>query len=98
LLVDRRIRIREAQTHKDPTDPDPQHCLPQCLPVVERREETGVVPLLDDQVGDLGLVTRLQLLQIPTIILESVFRIRNPFPDPAKITNKSRKKFKNFMF
>jgi hypothetical protein len=26
LLDDRRIRIREAQKHMDPTDPDPQHC------------------------------------------------------------------------
>ncbi len=25
LLDDRRIRIREAQKHMDPTDPDPQH-------------------------------------------------------------------------
>jgi hypothetical protein len=25
LLDDRRIRIREAQKHSDPTDPDPQH-------------------------------------------------------------------------
>ncbi len=25
LLDDRRIRIREAQKHIDPTDPDPQH-------------------------------------------------------------------------
>ncbi len=24
-----RIRIREAQKHMDPTDPDPQHC-PKC--------------------------------------------------------------------
>ncbi len=27
LLVDRRIRIREAQKRMGPTDPDPQHCL-----------------------------------------------------------------------
>ncbi len=26
LLEDRRIRIREAKKHTDPTDPDPQHC------------------------------------------------------------------------
>jgi hypothetical protein len=26
LLNDRRIRIREAQKHVDPVDPDPEHC------------------------------------------------------------------------
>jgi hypothetical protein len=26
LLNDRRIRIREAQKHVDPMDPDPEHC------------------------------------------------------------------------
>ncbi len=31
LLDDRRIRIREAPKHMDPTDPDPQHCLVQTV-------------------------------------------------------------------
>jgi hypothetical protein len=28
LLADRRIRIREAQKHVDPVDPDPEHWSP----------------------------------------------------------------------
>ncbi len=54
LLYDRRIRIREAQKHRDPTDPDPKHRDVSCTWIgtwgrrrwaADRRDPSGAAQL-----------------------------------------------------
>jgi hypothetical protein len=61
------MRIREAQKYMDPTDPDPQHCLKQDVPVQLVPDVAAPLEVLDN-VSDVLLVSApLTLLSTPLL-------------------------------